>query len=45
MIPAIAPMADARPQPSASIQPTRTPTSRLDTGFCAAARMASPSGV
>ena len=38
-------MADASPQPKASIQPTRIPTSRLDVGFCAAARMASPSGV
>jgi hypothetical protein len=38
-------MAYARPQPSASIQLTRTPTRRLDTGFCAAARMARPSGV
>ena len=45
MIPAIAPIAPASPQPSASIQPTRMPTSRLDTGFCAAARIARPSGV
>ena len=37
--------AGARPQPIASIHPTRMPTSRLDTGFCAAARMARPSGV
>ena len=45
IIPAIAPIAAARPQPSASIQPTRMPTSRLETGFCAAARIARPSGV
>ena len=38
-------MAAARPQPSASIQSTRTPASRAEAGFCAAARMASPSGV
>ena len=44
-MPATAPTAAARPQPSASIQPTRMPTRRLDTGFCAAARMARPSGV
>ena len=45
IMPAIAPIAAARPQPSASIQPTRMPTRRLDTGFCAAARIARPSGV
>ena len=45
MIPAIEPIAAASPQPSASVQPTRMPTSRLDTGFCAAARIARPSGV
>ena len=45
MMPAMAPMAPARPQPKASIQPTRMPTSRLLMGFCAAARMARPSGV
>ena len=45
LIPAIDPMAAASPQPSASIQPTRIPTSRLETGFSAAARIASPSGV
>ena len=45
IIPAIAPIAAASPQPSASIQPTRMPTSRLESGFCAAARIASPSGV
>src|SRR5207248_10280120 len=45
IMPATAPIAPASPQPSASIQPTRMPTSRLDTGFCAAARIASPSGV
>ena len=44
-MPATAPNTAARPQPSASIQPTRMPTSRLDTGFCAAARIARPSGV
>ena len=38
-------LAAARPQPIASIQPTRMPTRRLETGFCAAARIASPSGV
>src|SRR2546422_925135 len=36
-MPATAPTAAARPQPSASIQPTRMPTRRLDSGFCAAA--------
>ena len=45
IIPATAPIAAASPQPSASIQPTRTPTRRLDTGFCAAARIARPTGV
>ena len=45
IIPATAPMAAARPHPSASIQPTRMPTSFADAGFCAAARIASPSGV
>ena len=45
IMPATAPMAAARPQPSASIQPTRMPTSRAESGFCAAARMARPSGV
>ena len=45
IIPATAPTAAARPQPSASIQPTRMPTRRLETGFCAAARIARPSGV
>ena len=44
-MPATAPTAAARPQPSASIQPTRMPTRRLDSGFCAAARIAKPSGV
>ena len=44
IIPATAPTSAARPQPSASIQPTRMPTRRLEAGFCAAARMASPSG-
>jgi hypothetical protein len=38
-------MAAASPQPSASIQSTRMPTSRAEAGFCAAARMARPSGV
>ena len=33
IMPAIAPIAAASPQPSASIQPTRMPTSRLDTGL------------
>ncbi len=45
MMPATAPTEAARPQPSASIQSTRTPTRRAICGFCAAARMASPSGV
>ena len=45
MRPATAPNTAASPQPSASIQLTRMPASRLDTGFCAAARMASPRGV
>ena len=38
MMPATAPTAAARPQPSASIQSTRTPTSRAICGFCAAAQ-------
>ena len=42
IIPATAPIRAARPQPSASIQPTRIPTSRLPAGFCAAARSARP---
>src|SRR5436309_5480231 len=41
--PATAPSAAASPQPSAIVQLTRTPTSRLESGFCAAARIASPS--
>src|SRR6188472_960551 len=44
-IPETAPIAAARPQPSASIQLTRTPTRRLASGFAAAAREASPSFV
>jgi hypothetical protein len=42
MHPATDPIAAASPQPSASIQPTRTPTNRDDTGLSAAARMARP---
>ena len=42
IMPATAPIAAARPQPSASIQPTRMPTSRADTGLNAAARIARP---
>ena len=45
IIPATAPSTAASPQPSASIQPTRTPTSRLASGFTADARSASPSFV
>ncbi len=45
MQPATAPTAAASPQPSASIQSTLMPASRADVGFCAAARMARPSGV
>src|SRR5204863_525006 len=37
-MPATAPTEAARPQPRASIQPTRMPTRRLDSGFCAAAQ-------
>ena len=44
-MPAIAPIAAAMPQPSAIIQPTRMPTSRADSGFAAAARIARPSRV
>ena len=44
-MPATAPTRAARPQPSASIQPTRMPQSRLDPGFWAAARIARPSVV
>ncbi len=42
MIPATAPIAAAMPQPSEIIRPTRTPASRADSGFAAAARIASP---
>ena len=45
IMPATAPIAAARPQPSASIHDTRMPTSRAESGLSAAARMASPSGV
>src|SRR5215213_5776730 len=45
IIPATAPRTAARPQPSASIQPTRTPTSLLAVGLIAVARIASPSDV
>ena len=45
IMPATAPTVAARPQPMASIQPTRIPHRRLETGFCAAARIASPSVV
>ena len=40
--PATVPMAAARPHPSISIAPTGMPTSRLDSGFDATARMARP---
>src|SRR5438552_16654151 len=43
--PATAPSAVARPQPSAIVQLTRIPVRRLDSGFSAAARIASPSFV
>src|SRR5581483_6366285 len=43
--PATAPRAAASPQPTASIAPTRTPTSRASTGLTAAARRPSPSFV
>src|SRR5690242_5169167 len=43
--PATAPSAAARPQPSAIVQLTRTPTSRLESGLRAAARIARPSFV
>src|SRR4051794_18280714 len=42
-IPETAPIAAASPQPSASIQLTRTPTSRVASGLTAVAREASPS--
>ena len=42
IIPAVAPIAAAKPQPIASMRPTRIPQSRAETGFCAAARMAKP---
>src|SRR5215211_2124523 len=45
IIPAIAPSTAASPHPSASIHPTRTPTSLLVVGLIAEARIASPSGV
>ena len=44
-IPEIAPSTAARPQPSASIHVTRTPSSRASGGIDAAARIASPSFV
>ena len=44
-MPAIAPSAAARPQPSPSIHVTRTPTSRASEGFTAEARSASPTFV
>ena len=44
-MPAPEPIAAARPQPTASIQLTRMPTSRAESGFCAAARIARPIGV
>ena len=44
-IPATAPSSAARPQPSASIHVTRTPTSRASSGFTAAARSARPTFV
>src|SRR6266542_6942049 len=43
--PATAPSAVASPQPSAIVQLTRIPVKRLDSGFSAAARIASPSFV
>ena len=42
IIPATAPSTAASPQPSASIQLTRTPSSRLASGATAADRIASP---
>ena len=45
MMPAMAPIAAARPQPSAIIQPTLTPTSRAESGSVAAARIARPTRV
>ena len=45
IIPATAPSTVAKPQPNASIQPTRTPASRDESGLTAAARSASPSFV
>ena len=44
-IPATAPSIAARPQPIASIHPTRTPTSRLASGLSAEARRARPTFV
>src|SRR6266571_4827827 len=41
-MPAMAPMAEAMPQPSAIIQDVLMPTSRADSGSAAAARIASP---
>ncbi|MCY1525930.1 hypothetical protein D9M68_609310 [compost metagenome] len=38
-------MAPAKPQPSMSMRPTLMPTSRDEAAFCAAARIARPSGV
>jgi hypothetical protein len=41
-MPAMAPIAAAMPQPSAIIQEVLMPTSRADSGYDAAARMARP---
>ena len=43
--PESAPSIAASPQPSASIQPTRTPMRRAESGLTAAARIASPTFV
>ena len=45
IIPLTAPTAEARPQPSASIQLTCTPSSLLASGWWAAARSVSPTVV
>ena len=44
-MPASAPTSPASAQPSVSIRPTRTPSSRATSGANAAARMRSPVGV
>ncbi|MCY1244783.1 hypothetical protein D9M72_578800 [compost metagenome] len=45
IMPATAPIAPAKPHPSISMRLTGTPSSRAESAFSAAARMARPNGV